>query len=82
MGDRFERKNGEWEGIRRANVARGDAWKNEDEVGEQMTFHPTNHTGLVALRGKRRCRREPSNPWARFKGLEATWLVGEDPSQE
>lgn len=51
----FERNDGEWDGTRRANVARGDAWKNEDQVGEQRTFHPTNHTHLVALRGKRRC---------------------------
>ena len=82
FGGRFERNNGEWDGIRKANVAHGDAWKNEDQVDEQMRFHPANHARLVALRGKRRSWREPSSPWARFKGPEATRLVGEDPSQE
>lgn len=82
LGGRFERNNGEWDGIRKANVAHGDAWKNEDQVDEQMRFHPANHARLVALRGKRRSWREPSSLWARFKGPEATRLVGEDPSQE
>ena len=55
FGGGFERNDGEWDGIGKGNVARGDAWKNEDLVAEKKSLHPTNHTRLVALRGKRRC---------------------------